>query len=527
MKQIHHLIIFRLLTVIIFSLIFPFYALSQKANWQNLDIQQDSVFGISTEKAYQELLKRKKGKKVKVAVLDSGVDILHEDFKKMIWTNKKEKINGKDDDKNGYIDDRYGWNFLGSDKGSIEHETMELTRLIRKKSVKFSGKDSSDIPPADTAEYRTYISLKKELEKSLEGARKSLEKLNQNKQTLDELVKKTGKENPDTSDFEKLKGENPTEEYLINIITSRLDNNSIDEIKKSLFDRATAFYESHINYHLNLAYNPRYIVGDNEDDTTEKYYGNADIVGPDALHGTHVAGIIAALRNNKKGIKGIASNVKIISVRCVPDGDERDKDVANAIRYATDHGAKIINMSFGKPYSPEKHIVDEAVQYAVSKDVLLIHAAGNDNKNIDIEDNFPTKFYNDGSVSSSWIEVGASSWNADSTLKAPFSNYGKKSVDVFAPGMAIKSTTPDSKYESLSGTSMAAPVVSGVAALIRSHYPHLTAFQVKEIIMKSVIKPDYEVKVGDKKMLFSELCVSGGIVNAYEALKLAATYSKK
>ena len=289
-------------------------------------------------------------------------------------------------------------------------------------------------------------------------------------------------------------------------------------------------FKSQVEYNLNLDFDPRPIVGDDPNDVKDRFYGNNDVAGPDALHGSHVAGIIAAVRNNNIGINGVADNVVILPIRNTPNGDERDKDVANGIRYAVDNGAKVINMSFGKGYNWDKKIVDDAVKYAVSKDVLLVHAAGNDNKNLDEAQNFPNPEYLDGGVAASWITVGASGWKNDETVKADFSNYGKTKVDVFAPGVNINSTTPGSKYQKLNGTSMAAPVVAGLAGLIRSYYPNLTATEVKDIIMKSVVKVDQVVKVqqGDavKDIPFADLCISGGIVNAYNALKLAAEYKK-
>jgi subtilisin family serine protease len=241
-----------------------------------------------------------------------------------------------------------------------------------------------------------------------------------------------------------------------------------------------------------------------------------------------VAGIIGAVRTNNLGVMGVANDVMIMSVRTVPTGDERDKDVANAIRYAASNGAKVINMSFGKGYSFDKKAVDDAVRFAMSKDVLIVHAAGNDNKNTEVDNNFPTRVYEDKTEAKGWIEVGASGLKDDETLKASFSNYGKTSVDVFAPGVAINSTTPKSTYGEHDGTSMAAPVVTGLAALIRSYYPKLTAAQVKEIIMKSVVKISHNVVIKDgdtkKEVPFADICVTGGVVNAYNALQLAATY---
>jgi cell wall-associated protease len=291
-----------------------------------------------------------------------------------------------------------------------------------------------------------------------------------------------------------------------------------------------------VKYQYNPEFNPRAdIIKDNYADSYEKNYGNADIKGPDALHGTHVAGIIGAVRNNNLGMKGVADNVRIMGVRAVPDGDERDKDVANAIIYAVDNGATVINMSFGKSYAWDKEAVDRAVKYAQSKDVLLIHAAGNDAKSNDEgENNFPNaRFKKHGWFSpkraKNWIEVGALSWKKNEDAVADFSNYGQNNVDVFAPGVDIYSTLPESKYKNLSGTSMASPVCAGVAAVIRSYFPELTAEQVKECIEKSVVKQSYKVKKpgSEEKVPFSSLSRTGGVVNVYSAVKLAGEMKGK
>jgi subtilisin family serine protease len=314
------------------------------------------------------------------------------------------------------------------------------------------------------------------------------------------------------------------------IMVSQLKNSSYDEFYNTQILPGFEHFKNQVEYNLNVDYDPRAIVGDDPNNSKERFYGNNDVTGPDAKHGSHVAGIIGAVRTNDIGIKGVADNVVIMGVRSTPNGDERDKDVANSIRYAVDNGAKVINMSFGKSYSWDKAIVDEAVKYAVSKDVLLIHAAGNDNKDLEVEPNFPDPEYVGGGKAASWITVGASGWTNDGKIKANFSNYGKTKVDVFAPGVNINSTVPGSKYEKLNGTSMAAPVVAGLAALIRSYYPKLTALQVKDIIMKSVVKVNQSVEVesesGVKTIPFADLCVTGGIVNAYNALQLAADYKK-
>jgi len=501
-------------------------------NWQNLDLKKDSLFGISTDKAYTELLKGKKSAPVVVGVLDGGVEIKHEDLKRVIWVNKKEIAgNGKDDDKNGYADDVNGWNFLGSAKGSVNQETLELTRIINRDKAKFENATTATVKPADTAAFKQYQDALLDYDKQTNEAKNAVQNIRGLKNVLDAIVKKIGKPTPELADFQNFKPGNEIEERLKGIMVSQLQNSKYEDFYNAQITKGLVHYEEQLKYNLNLDFNPRpELVGDNYADSEQRNYGNNDVKGPDASHGTHVAGIIGADRTNSIGINGVADNVMIMGVRSVPNGDERDKDVANSIRYAVANGAKVLNMSFGKAYSWDKKAVDAAVKYAMSKDVLIIQAAGNDNKNLDIEKSFPDRRYEGGGAADAYIVVGASGPKDDHTLKASFSNYGKTTVDVFAPGVQIYSTVPDSKYDAYDGTSMAAPVVAGLAALIRSYYPKLTAVQVKEIILKSVVKINHEVNIEGEEgaapvgVPFTDLCQTGGIVNAYNALKLAASY---
>ncbi|WPV69694.1 S8 family peptidase [Chitinophaga sp. LS1] len=498
---------------------------AQIPNWQNMDLQKDSVFGISVEKAYNELLKDKKSKPVVVAIIDSGIDTAHEDLKSVLWVNLKEKRgNGKDDDKNHYIDDINGWDFIGSAKGNVDYDNLELTRLVRAGKARFAN------PSADTNGLYQYKRLLDKYEDELDEAKKSLYGVSRFKGMLDTMVAKMNKENPTAADFQTFNTDNPVESQIKQIVSQQLLRYpDYKSFKENELDRAYDHFKEQVDYQLNLDYDNRAIVGDNYANPEEHYYGNNDVTGPDADHGTHVAGIIGAGRNNNLGINGVADNVLLMPVRAVPNGDERDKDVANALRYAVDNGAKVINMSFGKPYSPNKKVVDDAVKYAMSKDVLLVHAAGNDGQNTDSVANYPNRTYLGGGTAEAWIEVGASGPEDDESLPASFSNYGKTAVDVFAPGVSIYSSIPGSKYDYHDGTSMAAPVVTGLAALIRSYYPKLTAVQVKEIILKSVVKVEHSVTIGDengqpKETYMEDLCRTGGVVNAYKALQLAATY---
>lgn len=501
-------------------------------NWFNLDPATDNYPGMSTEKAYKEFLKDKKSVPVIVAVIDGGVDYTHEDLKNIMWHNPKEiPGNNIDDDRNGYIDDIYGWNFIGGRDGKNVHEdNLEITRLVRAKKNKFANVDPAKLSGKDKKEYDEYKKMEEDVMKEKDAADKTLALYSEMQSKLMDADKKLktylGKEEITQEQLDLIKNTESQElKDAIAIKSNALKNGFTAEDLQGAID----YFKSKAEFQYNLNFDPRNIVGDKYNNSGERYYGNPDIKGPDAFHGTHVSGIIAGQRDNGIGINGVANNVRIMGVRCVPDGDERDKDVANSIRYAVDNGAKVINMSFGKAYKWDKEAVDEAVKYAAAKDVLLVHAAGNDSKNNDTENNFPNdKFEKAGFLkpknAKNWIEVGAASYKTGENAVAGFSNYGKKNVDVFAPGVQIYSTTPEGKYGNAQGTSMAAPMVAGVAAMIRSYFPELTAVQVKEVIMKSSTKNTNKVKRPGNKALvpFNTLSVSGGNVDAYEAVKLAA-----
>ncbi len=522
--------------------ILPFFGFAQDkkdtppTNWYNLDYATDGVMGISTERAYS-LLAGRKSTPVVVAVIDGGVDVEHEDLKDVVWINKKDdNSNGKDDDGNGYTDDKYGWNFIGNANGeNVNHDNLEVTRLIAKYEPKYiSVLPSTPLSEAERREFVAYQKMVSDYTTKMDEAQFGDLNYGRLKLEVDNMIAKIGKEvNAITkTDLDKFSAENDRQKMALKVAKKEVEDKSFEKFYEELTD-AVEYFSAQVKYHLNKQYDPRPIVGDNYEDATERYYGNNDVKGPDADHGTHVAGIIGAQRNNNIGVNGIADNVKIMAVRVVPNGDERDKDVANGIRYAVDNGAKIINMSFGKGYVYNKTAVDDAIRYAMEKDVLLVHAAGNDGKNIDIYPNYPTKYYTDSlkavtGEADAWITVGATAWKRDGDLLANFSNYGYKSVDIFAPGVAIHSTMPDNKYKDQQGTSMAAPVVSGLAALLRAYYPELTAKEVKDIILKSAVKIDQKVKVqqegSSKKVYLDEISVSGGIANAYNAIVEANRY---
>lgn len=505
-------------------------------NWQLLSYDTDSVYGIGVEKAYRELLKGKKSQTVIVAVLDSGIDTTHEDLKPVLWRNPREiPGNNIDDDGNGYVDDVYGWNFLGAKDGSsVKEDSDEATREYFRMKKKYVDPDSALAP--DSKELAYWNRLKDRIERPSSQNKsnykmmlKVQENLLQCEAILSEYLK--------TTDFSLKQLDtirsNDQDVMLAKSFALRLLNSTGEEgMTYQALKTDLAEYIKDLKRKADFSgQEPKdkraIIVGDNLNDINDKYYGNADVMGQFATHGTHVSGIIAAARANELGIDGVADNVRIMTVKVVPEGDERDKDVALGIRYAVDNGAQIINMSFGKGFSPQKEWVDDAIRYAEEKGVLLVHAAGNDGANNDEVENFPKDTYNDGREANNLITVGALGNGRTGSKIAGFSNYGKKEVDVFAPGVQIYSTIPGgNKYNNASGTSMASPVVAGAAALILSYYPDLSARQLKEIIEKtaSPLPENLVNKPGakDETIDFSELSTSGGMVNVYEALKLAA-----
>ncbi len=428
-------------TTLLLALLRPVQA--QKTNWQNMDLQKDTVFGISTEKAYETLLQHKKSHTVVVGVIDSGVDTAHEDLKAVIWENPKEKPgNGIDDDHDGYIDDVHGWDYIGGPKGDVDHDNLEVVRLIREQRPFYDSLEKAGtIPDKYKAGDDTYQKMKAEYEKAVANATQTVDGISRFKGILDSIAAKIGKDTPTLADWTAYTPASGPEQHVKMILVQNMQHGmSYTSLVNDGIIGPLKHFQDELKYHLNIDYDPRSIVGDDYNNSSQRDYGNADVTGPDALHGTHVSGIIGAVRHNGIGIDGIADNVRIMILRVVPDGDERDKDVANGIRYAADHGAKVINMSFGKGWPKDKAAVDAAVKYAISKDVLLIHAAGNDGKDLDDPENpnYPNPYYGDSSgTADAWLTVGASGYTDDSTLVASFSNYGKKSVDVFAPGVQI------------------------------------------------------------------------------------------
>lgn len=536
-----------LIHLLLLQIVFTFSALAQhkqdssvnvfpkkNINWYNADLKKDKIAGVSVNKAYTTLLQGKKTKKtIVVAIIDSGVDIDHEDLEGKIWINEKEiPDNGIDDDNNGYVDDIHGWGFLGNKNGeNIETETYEMVRIFRKYDTIYSKIDSEkDVPAEQKEQYQIYQKAKKQYDEKLAqqtSLKNNLDRFEKFLHINEKIIfDYLGKDSYTVADLNTISSAQRSTEvqnasnWLLSLYKQGFKRNEFDEYLK--------YIKTQVNENLNINYNPRSIIGDDIEDINDTAYGNNDVKGPRADHGTPVAGVIGAIRGNNRGVDGIAEDIKFMVLRAVPNGDEYDKDIALAIRYAVDNGANVINMSFGKEFSPQKKMIDDAIKYAEARNVLLVHAAGNSAYNIDEIIHYPSRTCNDGVSVNNWLEVGANSIKANKNLCANFSNYGKQNVALFAPGVDIVSLAEGNLYTMVDGTSFAGPVVSGVAALVWSYYPELTAVELKNILLssttnlqkKKIYMPGGEP--GAKKAVrFSTLSSTGGIVNAYQALLMA------
>ena len=513
--------------------------------WYHKDFSTTNVYGVNTDNAYKFLeSKGLKPRTIVVGVLDSGVEVDHPGLINNMWKNPNEiPNNGIDDDKNGYVDDIYGWNFIGGKTADVDADNLEVTRMVKKYQPIFEGTDSAKNKANQAKmpeEYAMYQKSKKLFDEKGSEAKQYYQYFSGFNNAIPSIIKTLNGKTLTKANLAAIKPasqEDSRNLQILNSLVQEAENvgktpKEVEELLKKEVEGALKHYESQATKHYNLDFDPRKeIVGDNYDNYNEKNYGNNHYEGPDASHGTHVSGIIAGLPHGNEAQYGVAHKVaKIMTVRAVPDGDERDKDVANAIRYAVDNGAKILNMSFGKAVSPGKKHVWDAMKYAEKKGVLLVKAAGNENQNIGENEYFPTNFMKQSDEKpfvSNMIVVGASTNNSQN-LRARFSNYNGKMVDVFAPGQEIYSTVPDAKYEYLQGTSMASPVVAGAAAVLWAYMPSLTPQQIKEALVKTVNKSTVNANV-DSSANFDQISVAGGVIDLYKAAQYAYDnfYNKK
>ena len=527
---------------------------SELRNWYHADSKFDSIPGISLNNWHKTNKRKQKSKQIIVAVIDTQIDINHEDLKGQIWTNKKEIANNNiDDDKNGFVDDINGWNFLGTkSKNYTVWINYEYVRYVRKWMPLFNKKIENQLEPEYKVQFKEYQRALKKLNSEIEKYKDyvtrytyTVEFFPKSKDTLKHFFPK--------EDYNYQQLDSLYKKYKINDKTyqqRRLDKDidlgtKIDFMKirfqynQNEFEKVLDLkiqYDSILNKNLNLNYNDRLLIGDDEKVLNSKNGTNnisAKINGIRAVqdHCTEVSGVIASNRENTIGIKGFSNSIKIMPLTICGFGDENDKDIANAIRYAVDNGAKVINMSFGKEFSMHQDWVTDAFKYAEVHNVLLVHCSGNEQFDTDTNPYYPSDVAFDGTpeVCGNFINVGSTSKNLNENFVSSFSNYGKKNVDLFAPGEEIYITMPENKYAFDSGTSLAGPMISGTAALIWLYYPKLTVQQIKKIILESGTSFDIEVLVpggNGKKAKFSELSKSGKLLNVYNAMQMAQKMSK-
>ncbi|MBC8755253.1 S8 family serine peptidase [Kordia sp. YSTF-M3] len=511
---------------------------TEKQNWHFKDIYEDSIPGVSLDKAYK-FLKGKKGDTIIVALIDTELDIDHEDLKDQIWINKGEIPNNNiDDDNNGYVDDIHGWNFLQTTKkGPVLYANHSFIRIMKKYDLLFKDKEEKQISESQKKEFKEYLRAiktykkeKKEIEKDIATYNRIKNKFIEADSLLTKYFSRKDYTISQLDSLSKITNDSLTK-VQIRFMKYYLKNNMNPEWA----DRGIKGENKKLNTWLSFTYDDRQNQRDNVDDLNDVPYGNNNVQGTlRGSHGTRVMSVLGATRNNDIGINGISNSLKVMFLGVAPLGNEHDKDIALGIRYAVDNGAQIINMSIGKEFSMHPDWLEDVIKYAEQNDVLIVSSTGNKSYNLDNEFDYPDDYNEDGEYVNNFIKVGASSFTADSTMVWLSSNYSNKNVDIFAPGHKIYSLSRR-KPSFGSGTSYASPIVAGIAALIRSYYPNLSAVEVKDIIMKSGISFEIDVErpypYGDEpyaeKIPFSSMSKSGKIANAYNALVLAEKVSKK
>ena len=453
----------------------------------------DSLKGANITAAQQYLHshKAKKKRTVVVGIIDSGADTECLALKRALWTNAKEKINGKDDDHNGYVDDVHGWNFLGTKDGKFNMTSAgtEEYRQFKRLYPKYKNvKSREEVADSNRKEYAYYMAMRRkakinsylmfyevaarkqklmgEMDDMLKRAKLDVDTLTMggmlNTEVADTLVKDT---------FVKL----IMADLYKNPMTTRWD----DYVKKQRADFALMGKRI---YSIEHDKDKRLLMGDNQEDATDRFYGNNMLNIEGMEHGNFVASVVAGNVVDDSRYSGVCVDARVMPVRVCPEGDEYDKDVATGIIYAVDNGAKIINLSLGKYTSPHPEMVNEAIAYAGKHDVLVIGAAGNNHLNIDSIAYFPAAVDAKGQTLDNFIRVGGTAMDGS---RSSISNYGDHKVDIYAPGEYISGVYPGNKKDFANGTSVATPVVSGIAAMLRTYFPKLKATQLKRVLIET------------------------------------------
>lgn len=537
-------------------------------NWQNLSPEKDGIYGADVNGAYDFLKGKKSKKKVTVALIGTGIDVEHEDLQGSLWINPKEKPNGRDDNKNGKIDDINGWNYLGNAQGEVLEKARtfadrEYLRLKDKYSriqhygdkyvvVSDDEKELLEVAPPENKPEFDYFNRVVRKESAIGSKYSSIELMKVSRIYANGLT-------------DKLKAKFPDKEHFsYQDFGSMIDRNDTDTLRMlgmtmisvAFMIQPQATWDKVLDYLNNFQpplllkdyqkieqmnnFDDRTLIGDDPYKITDTKYGNNILLAENSGEGTSYAGIIGAKRSNDMGLDGIADNVQIMTLRTTPsEGEAYPKDVALAIRYAVDNGADIIQMYASAsitPFGEQGDWINDALMYAESKGVLIVQPVASKSIDMDKYPYYPRKEITPAKKLSNMITVAASDKKGS---PVPDSNFGIKSLDLYAPGKDIYSCYTGNTYREESGSEVAASTVTGVAALIKSYYPDLTAMQIRDIIINNVTdrsgeeveKQSLNMDQGNAKMikdlfLFEDLCASSGILNAAKAVEAASKLSK-
>lgn len=536
-------------------------------DWFNCSFDKDGIYGAEVNKAYDFLKDKKIKKRPVVAIIGTGLDIEHEDLKDAIWKNPKEKkINGKDNDKNGYIDDIHGWNFLGGKDGTVMEKTMEegdreFIRLFDKGYGKYfydgenfyqmiNDKKTKVPAPDNMNEYRYYVNRvlsESRIAGSYGGYQlsylirdygKHFDRMMRAKYPNQEL---TQKEFGICYDPKAAKRDSLSEVafmiYIMGFTVSQTDSWDVVHNAIKSGDQITMAKEEYEKAMQQYGNDGRKeIVGDNYLDLNDYKYGNNVLLTSDAFAGTMLGGIIAANRENDWGMNGIMDKAELMTLRVkANEGEPYLKDVVLAIRYAVDNHADIIMLPQQATLYPDnqKKWVDEALKYAESKGVLVVVPTREYSVDMAKMEFYPNRWMTGEKELTNLMIVASSDKNGNPSMS---SNYGAKEVDLFAPGTDVYSSYTGDTYQKASGAGLAAAATVGVAALIKAYYPELSGSQIRNLLIKSVTsRADAEVEKGIRVkdrvtqdlFLFGDLCLSKGILNAYNAVIAADKMSNQ
>lgn len=531
-------------------------------DWYNCSFGEDGVYGAEVNKAYEFL----KGKKVKkrpvVALIGTGLDVEHEDLKQAIWVNPGEQADGKDRDKNGFIDDINGWNFLGGKNGQVMERLIqegdreflrlkdkyadyitsngEFFKIIDGKRVKVSAPENL----SEYSYYKNVVMPESQLARIYGGWNMAYVIAEYGQKFKEDLRAKFPGQRITLQEFQTCYDPNAPQDTLSDVTFTLIatafqlyKTDDLDFVYKTFVETGVARgKESYEEALKAYGYDGRKdIVGDDYLNINDNKYGNNVLLTSDAGLGTMQGGIIGGKRGNGLGNDGIMDEAEIMALRVTASGGEPYiKDMVLAIRYAADHGVDIIVLPQQNTLYPDgqKEWMIEALRYAESKGILVIVPAWELSQDLAKQTFYPNRRMTGDKELTNLMVISSSDKEGNPSLNA---NYGAKELDLFAPGINIYSAYTGDTYQIGSGVGLASASVAGVAALIKAYYPHLTGSQIRDILLESVtsrkgVEVEKGIEVDGKQtqdlFLFDDLCLSGGILNAYQAIMAADKLGK-